>query len=84
MQKIIGTSSLDSGYIDIHLKNGSTIIFDLNVLSERPEIAALLQSNAWAKPKTDGDAVWWQDGPRLTLEDFLQRLGEERPDKGGG
>jgi hypothetical protein len=82
MRRIKRVDSLDSGFIDITFMNGSAVLFDLNVLSDRPEISALLKTEEWIKPQTDGAAISWKDGTRIILEDILSHLDEKAPDKG--
>lgn len=74
MCRITRVDTLDSQTLDIQFGSGHVLLLDLNALRGDPAIAALLDSGDWCRPRTDGAAVYWRDGPRLTAEQLMNAL----------
>ena len=74
MCRIKRVDTLDSQTLDIQFDSGHVLLLDLNALREDPAIAQLLDSGDWCRPRTDGAAVYWRDGPKLTAEQLIDQL----------
>lgn len=80
MSRITRVDIVDGQTLDIELSNGHLILFDTKCLSEHDRTYACLRSlEALSKPSTDGKSVYWQDGPRLTLEEIMASLNRQEP-----
>ena len=60
--------------LDIQFDSGHVLLLDLKALGEDPAIAALLEGGDWCRPRTDGTAVYWRDGPRLSAQQLINEL----------
>lgn len=60
--------------IGIHLDNGQIIFLSLESKSSDPAYIELYRDRRLLKPKTNGDSIYWQDGPRLTFEEIMEIL----------
>ena len=66
---------LDGQTLDIQLNNGHLILFDTQRLPESNHAYDSLRNlEGLPRPNTDGQSIFWQDGPRIALEDILQWL----------
>ena len=74
MCRITRVDTLDNQTLDIQFDSGHVLLLDLNALRGDPAIAQLLDSGDWCRPRTDGAAVYWRDGPRLTAEQLIDQL----------
>ena len=74
MLEIVRVGALDSAKLDIELSNGSLILLDMRPLLAEPEFAALLEDDRVLYPRTDGDRVYWQNGPSVTLERLMRLI----------
>ncbi len=72
MLKIIRVDALDCSKLDIELSNGSLILFDMRQLMREPDFAVLLEDDRIYYPKTDGERVFWSDGPAITVEQLME------------
>ncbi len=75
MLKIVGVGALGDNSIDVHLSNGTIILLCLTPYLREPRFAQLSEDDRILYPKTDGDYVFWQRGPRLSIEEIF-RLAE--------
>lgn len=83
MLRITRVDIVDGQTLDIELSNGHLILFDTQRLPETDKsYDSLRNMEALSRPHTDGQSVFWRDGPRITLEDILQWLSMQ-PIKGG-
>lgn len=57
--------------LDIHFHNGQSLLLSLKYRQNDPSFLRLYREGELIYPKTDGDAVYWKDGPRLTMEDVI-------------
>lgn len=74
MLRIIRVSALDSEKLDIELSNGNLILLNLEILMKMPQYAVLLEDNRILYPKTDGEKIFWPNGPSFSLENVIQML----------
>lgn len=75
MSEIIRVDTLDNQTLDIELSNGNLILFNLaSLLKGDPDYAGLGREEVLPRPQTDGRSVFWRDGPRLGLEEIMERL----------
>ena len=74
MCRIKRVDTLDNQTLDIQFDSGHVLLLDLNALRGDPAIAQLLEGGGWCRPRTDGAAVYWRDGPRLTAEQLITQL----------
>lgn len=66
---------LDGQTLDIQLNNGHLILFDTQRLPESDHTYDSLRNmEVLPRPNTDGHSIFWQNGPRITLENILQWL----------
>lgn len=78
MLQITRVDILDGQTLDIQLNNGHLILFDTQRLPESDHAYdSLRKLDGLPRPQTDGHSVFWQDGPRIALEDILQWLSVE-------
>lgn len=75
MLQITRVDVLDGQTLDIELNNGHLILFDTQRLPQS-NIAydSLRALESLPRPRTDGDSIFWQDGPRIALTDILEWL----------
>lgn len=73
MLKIVRVGALDDNRLDIELNNGNLILLNLKTLLDEPEYAMLLEDDRILYPKTDGNIIYWQNGPSITIA-FLMKL----------
>ena len=74
MCRITRVDALDNQTLDIQFDSGHVLLLDLNALRGDPAIAALLEGGDWCRPRTDGAAVYWRDGPRLSAQQLINEL----------
>ncbi|MEA4926015.1 MAG: hypothetical protein VB084_11965 [Syntrophomonadaceae bacterium] len=75
MLQITRVDILDGQTLDIQLNNGHLILFDTQRLPQSNHTYDSLRAlEGLPRPRTDGDSVFWQDGPRIALKDILQWL----------
>ncbi len=72
MSKILSVSSLGEDMLDLRLDSGSILLLNLAPLLNEGRFAGLLEDDRILYPKTDGDSVFWKDGPKLTLNQILE------------
>jgi hypothetical protein len=64
-------SGLTGILLDIHFNNGQSLLLSLESRQDDPAFLRLYREGALSCPKTDGDIIFWRDGPRLTLEEIM-------------
>lgn len=67
----------------IHLDNSQTIFFSLETKACDPEYIALRQEKRLFDVKTDGDSIYWRDGPRLSIGEIMEMLSADTSKIGG-
>lgn len=65
---------LDGYTLDIELANGNTILFSIKERFSEPAFSALLENDKILFPQTDGESVFWCNGPRITIDEVLEIL----------
>lgn len=75
MLQITRIDVVDDWTLDIELNNGHMILFDTRRLAETDAAyAVLLKLEVLPRPSTDGQSVYWPDGPRLELREIMTLL----------
>ena len=75
MLQITRVDIVDGQTLDIELNNGHLILFDTRRLPEKDHsYDSLRDMEVLPRPNTDGQNIFWQEGPRLFLEDILRWL----------
>jgi predicted 2-oxoglutarate/Fe(II)-dependent dioxygenase YbiX len=64
-------AGLTGTLLDIHFHNGQSLLLSLKSRQDDPAFLRLYREGELFRPKTDGDVIYWQDGPRLTLEEVM-------------
>ena len=65
----------------LHLdNNNSSLCINLESKADDPAFDILRDDKKLFAVKTDGDSIYWQDSPRLTLDEIMEMLRED----GGG
>lgn len=72
MLQITRVDIVDGQTLDIELNNGHLILFDTQRLPKTdPSYDSLRELDALPRPSTDGQYIFWQDGPRFSLDQIL-------------
>ncbi len=58
--------------LDIHFDNGQIILLSLKEKKDNPAFLSLYISGELNRPKTDGDSIYWKNGPRLFLHEIME------------
>lgn len=58
--------------LDIHFDNGQILLLSMKDKQYDPAFLHLYQDGELNRPKTDGDSVYWKDGPRLFLHEIME------------
>lgn len=74
MLTILRVGIVGDDMMDVHLSNGNIVMLDLRKLCGEPAFASLLQDDRLLYPKTDGNSVYWREGPRLVIKEILQLM----------
>ncbi|MEA4920254.1 MAG: hypothetical protein VB078_04985 [Clostridiaceae bacterium] len=61
-------------FLDIHFINGQTVILPLKDKSIDPEFAEIFSDGRLFSPHTDGEHIYWQNGPSLSETEILQMI----------
>lgn len=75
--KYVGTCGIDDenggidAFLDIHFFNGQILLLSLKEKQNQPGFEKLFYDEQLFYPLTDGDYVYWRDGPRLSVSDIL-------------
>lgn len=72
MLQITRVDILDGQTLDIELNNGHLILFDTQSLPKTDHSHdSLWDLELLPRPSTDGQSIFWQNGPRITLTEIL-------------
>lgn len=75
MLQINRVDILDGQTLDIELNNGHLILFDTQRLPKGDHrYDSLRDLDLLPRPKTDGQSIYWQDGPRIGLAEIIDWL----------
>ena len=77
MPKITRVGALDGDRLDVELSNGNTILLYAKLIWELPGFEALQEDDRVLYPKTDGNDLYWQDGPRIGLRAIIDILNRD-------
>lgn len=78
MLQITRVDIVDGQTLDIELSNGHLILFDTRCLMEADHAYDVLRDlEVLPRPDTDGQSVFWRDGPRLALEEIMALLNRQ-------
>jgi hypothetical protein len=76
MLEITRVDIVDGQTLDIELNNGHLILFDTRRLPDRDHSYDMLQDlEVIPRPCTDGQSIFWKDGPRIRLGEIMTLLG---------
>lgn len=64
----------EGGMIEVHLENGSILMLSCAPMLEQERFAALAEDDRIYYPHTDGESIFWRDGPKLSVKEILQLL----------
>lgn len=76
MAKIASVSAQEGNELIIELNNCTMILIELSKLQRDCRFAPIQNDNILLYPKTDGNTVYWENGPRLNLEDIFALISE--------
>jgi hypothetical protein len=69
--KILKVEAFDGDCFGVTLSSGHTILLELGNMIREPSFAALIERGVFDRPQTDGERVFWQDGPAFTVKEIL-------------
>jgi hypothetical protein len=67
----------------VHLDNNQVIFLSLDSKADDPAYVVFRGKKPLPEPKTDGNSIYWPDGPRLTFDEIIEMLREDGGGKGG-
>ena len=77
MPQITRVGALDGDVLDIDLSNGNSILLSVKPILALPGFESLREDDRVLYPKTDGLAIYWQSGQRITLSEIIAMLGRD-------
>lgn len=78
MLQITRVDIVDDWTLDIELSNRHLILFDMRQLMKSdPAYSLLWDREVLPRPSTDGQSVYWRDGPRLELGEIMALLNRQ-------
>ena len=66
----------------VHLDNTQVLFLSIESKADDPAYEALNNDKRLFAVKTDGESIYWMDGPRLTLDEIMEMLREDGVDDG--
>ena len=84
MAKIVGVMAdydalpVFGAAITVNLDNDQTIFLSLESKANNPEFVGLRESDRVFKVMTDGESIYWENGPRLTFDEIMEMLREDK------
>jgi hypothetical protein len=69
--KIVKVEAFDGDCFGLTLQSGHTILLELCGKVREPTFAVLIERGVFDKPQTDGERIFWPDGPALTVTEIL-------------
>jgi hypothetical protein len=76
--KILRVGIVGDDMLDVQLNNGNILMLELAPFFHCPSFAPLREDDRILYPKTDGDHVYWRDGPRLSVDQLMRMLQREK------
>lgn len=78
MLQITRVDIVDGQTLDIELSNGHLILFDTRPLMQSdPSYEVLRDLEMLPRPYTDGQNIFWRDGPRIALGEIMVLLNSQ-------
>ncbi|MDR0433680.1 MAG: hypothetical protein LBH21_01285 [Gracilibacteraceae bacterium] len=77
--RIVNVEAFDGDCFGVTLSSGHTILLELGGRARELSFAALIERGVFDKPQTDGERIFWQDGPAFTVTEILAMVAQ-----GGG
>jgi hypothetical protein len=74
--KILHVDAYDGDCFGVTLSSGHTILLELGGRICEPSFAALIERGVFDKPQTDGERLFWQDGPSFTIAEILAMVAQ--------
>lgn len=62
--------------LDIHFHNGQVLLLSLKSKQDDPDFLRLYRNGKLSFPETDGEGIYWRDGPRLSLSEVMEMAKE--------
>lgn len=78
MLKILRVGIVGDDMLDVQLNNGNILMLELAPLLSLPGFSPLKEDDRILYPKTDGDCVYWREGPKLLLNELIDMLESEK------
>ena len=69
-----GRDDLSNVSLDISFTNGQSVLIPLTGKAHDPEFVRMYEDWRIAQPKTDGERVYWIDGPSLSYDEILEMV----------
>jgi hypothetical protein len=73
---ILKVEAFDGDCFGVTLSSGHTILLEFGNRIREPSFAALIERGVFDKPQTDGERVFWQDGPAFTVTEILAMVAQ--------
>ena len=70
----IDNDSVFKTVLNIYLGNEQVIIFSLESKARDPAYIAIYEDKRLFEPKTDGESVYWKNGPRIMFTEIMREL----------
>lgn len=75
--RFVRVEAADNSSIDIQLSNGNIVILETKFILELPGFAELAEDDRILYPRTEGETIFWRNGPRpLTVDEILTLVGK--------
>ena len=75
--RIVKVGALARDSLDIDFDNGSILILSVDLILKLPGFEGLSEDDRIYYPKTDGQSIYWSDGPRsLSVAEILALAGK--------
>jgi len=74
MLKILRVGIVGDDMLDVQLSNGNIVMLELRPMLKQPRFAPLSEDDRILYPKTNGETVYWREGPTLTLDEITAML----------
>jgi len=72
---IVRAEAIGNDALDIALSNGNIILLRTELILAQPGFEALAEDDRVLYPKTDGNGIFWRDGPAITMDEIFSLLG---------
>ncbi|MDR0839915.1 MAG: hypothetical protein LBN26_00795 [Christensenellaceae bacterium] len=70
--------------LDVDLDNGASMMVYLDSKAGEPSFTDILNGKYRAKPKTDGERVYWENGASLSFQEMIDMLQAEKRARAAG